>query len=168
MSGDNASLALASQKFNIKIEQISKYEHKLGLTPLDSDRNQCKWLNLAGKDIVGFTAEQCDEASTDLAAYAVFIHRQLNKERALMKWLEARINLAIASELNSYEGYYSHEQRRAVAIVNNAYAKELEEFKINSQIKVEMLDGLTYQINQLVRVLLETKFSKRPHQSKNY
>lgn len=168
MSGDNASQNMAKQKFDKKLENISQYEHKLGLTLLDSDRDECKWLNLAGKDIYEFTPDMCDEAATDLAAYGIFIQRQLNKERALMKWLEARINLSIASELNSYEGYYSHEQRRAVAIINNAYAKELEELKINCQIKVEMLDGVTYQINQLCRVLLDAKATKKIYTQKSY
>jgi hypothetical protein len=125
----------------------------LGLPALSTNINECESLTLSGEDISGLSSEDRDEHAANLAAYAIYIQRTLSKEKGLVRWLEAKINLSIADELNDYAGYYSHEQRRAVAVKGNAYAKELEEFRMNAQLKVDLLDGLTYQINQLCRVL---------------
>lgn len=145
------------EEFSNKTAKLEEYEARLGLYKVPAKARECSLLTLTGEDIAKLNAEQCGEAATDLAAYGIYIQRTLGKERGLLNWLEGRINLEIANELNNYEGYYSGPQRRAVAIVNNAYAKELEEFRLNSQLKVDMLDGLTYQINQLTKVLLETQ-----------
>jgi hypothetical protein len=155
LSGKSESLA--KKKYEEKVEQIENFEARTGLCKSPAKARECSLLTLTGEDIAKLNAEQCGEAATDLAAYGIYIQRVLGKERALLNWLEGRINLEIANELNNYEGYYSNIQRRAIALVNNAYAKELEEFRLNSQLKVDMLDGLTYQINQLTKVLLETQ-----------
>jgi hypothetical protein len=152
---------LASQKLESRQSDMQKFESNIGLYKFPAQIQECEQLTLTGEDIKMFTAEQCDEAAMDLANYSMYIQRVFNKEKSIVRWLEAKINLTIASELNSYEGYYSHEQRRYVAIVNNSYAKELEEFRINSQMKVDMLDGLNYQINQQCKVLLEAKYTKK-------
>lgn len=166
MSGDTASSISARQRVEKRIEDIDVYEKRLGLPTLPKDHIECEHLNLKGSDIPKFTPEQCGGIAADLANYAIYIQRILSKEKGILRWLDSRIDMAIASELNSYTGYYSHAQRRAVAIVNNVYAKELEELKINSQLKVDLLDGLTYQINQLCRVFLDAQTNKR--QQKNY
>jgi hypothetical protein len=166
VSGDNASLALANKRFEKRNEEINKYEKSLGLPPLPAEHTECEYLTLNGEEITKFTPEQCGAAASILANYALYVQRVLSRERGILRWLDSRINLSIANELNNYTGYYSHDQRRAVAISNNEYAKALEEFKINSQLKVDILDGLTYQINQLCRVLLDAQSSKR--QQKNY
>jgi hypothetical protein len=170
LSGDNGSLiseadtisvSLAKKKINSRIEQQTSYENSIGLPPLPANNTDCSYLELTHEEISKMSAEQCGEAAGNIASYAIYIQRILNKERSILRWLEARINLEISPELNSYTGYYSNEHRRAVAITNNAYAKELEEMRITSQMKVDMLEGLPYQMNQLCKVLLEVQATKR-------
>lgn len=161
MSGESEYSTLAKRRIEKRDGKIEEYENNLGLPSLPDRKNECRYLKLNGEEISRFTPEQCGEAAAELAVYGVYIQRKLSRERGILRWLESRIDLAIASELNSYEGYYSHSQRRSVAIVGNNYARELEEFRINSQLKVDILDGLTYQINQLCRVLLESQNAKR-------
>jgi hypothetical protein len=162
MSGDPASSALARQRFDERKAKMVTYEKSLGLPELACNVNEdFDLLNISGADARAMNVDELDESMTDLTAYGVCIQRSLNKERALMKWLDSKIELAIANELNNYSGYYSHVQRRAVSVVNNAYAKELEELKIATQVRVEMLEGLPYQINQLCRMLGEIKSTKR-------
>lgn len=153
MSGDIASKTQALTQTEKKKERLEEYEGSLGLPTLKRGLDQCDSMNLSGEDISSLTPEDRDEHAANLAAYAIYIQRTLSKERALARWLESKISLSIADELNNYAGYYSHDQRRAIAIKGNAYAKELEEFRMNSQLKVDLLEGLTYQINQLCRVL---------------
>lgn len=153
MPGDPASLAKAAERLSKTRSKLDEYENRLGLPPLPTSRDECEALSLTGEEISKLAPERRDEYAADLAAYAVYIQRTLSKERGLARWLEARINLAVAGDLQTYVGYYSHDQRRAVAILNNVYAKELEEFRINSQLKIDVLDGLVYQINQMSRIL---------------
>lgn len=157
MNGDIVSSNLAQKALQDKREKITDYEKRIGLPILPAQYAPCEHLNITGDQINRMDSHQCQEVATDLATYSIYIKRTLNKEKGLARWLDSRINLEIASELNNYTGYYSHEQRRSVAIVNNEYAKTLEELKINSQLKVDMLEGLTYQINQLCQVLLSRK-----------
>jgi hypothetical protein len=159
MNGETESLSLAVRRSNTRDSNLYNYEEKVGLPHLPTEKEACQWLDLTGEDVSKMSPDECQEAAADLASYGFYIQRVLSKENGILRWLNSRINLSIASELNNYTGYYSHEQRRAVAIVNNLYAKELEEFRINSQLKVDMLEGLTFQINQLCRVLLEKKRS---------
>src|SRR5688572_18605984 len=147
MSGDPESQTLAEKRVEEKRTQIQNYEKRLGLPVLRSNKDECEALNLSGEDISKLTPEQRDEYSGDLASYAIYIQRTLAKEKGMARWLEARINLTVAPELNDYTGYYSHDQRRAIAIKGNAYAKELEEIRMTTQLKVDILEGLTYQIN---------------------
>ncbi len=161
MNGDTASSTLANQELIDRKKGMNKYEGSIGLPIITPRTDECEYLDITGNEISKFTPEQCGEAATDLAAYSIYIQRLLGREKGILRWLEAKIDLSIAGELNSYSGYYSHNQRRAVAIINNAYAKELEDMRINSQIKVDSLEGLTYQINQLCRVLLEAQSQKR-------
>jgi hypothetical protein len=154
-------ISLAVGRSKKRDNNIQNYEVKVGLPSLPENKDRCSWLEITGQEVSKMSPDELDEAATDLAAYGIYIQRTLSKERGILRWLDSRINLSIASELNNYTGYYSHDQRRAVAVVNNSYAKELEEMKINSQLKVDLLDGLTFQINQLCRVLLEAKNKKR-------
>lgn len=161
LSGDNASLTLANKRLNEKREKQDQYEQDIGLPALRANREECEYLDITGAEISRLSPDKCIEIAGDLSSYVIHVQRTLSKEKAILRWLDEHINLTIANELNDYAGYYSHQQRRDIAIVNNAYAKELEILKINSQLKVDMLEGLTYQINQLCRVLLEAQKGKK-------
>ena len=161
MSGEKEYSTLANKKLQDVTSKVNEYESNIGLPRIPDEKNECEFLNLTGEQISKYTPEQCNIAAGELASYSIYIHRRISRERGILRWLESRIDLAIASELNSYQGYYSHSQRRSVAIVGNDYAKELEEFRIKSQLKVDILDGLTYHINQLCRVLLDSQNVKR-------
>jgi hypothetical protein len=161
LSGENGSLTWASQKADAKRDDMFAYEKRVGLPKLPDQYHECKHLELTGETISKFSPEQCIEAATELSSYGVFIQRTLSKEKGMLRWLNSRIDQSIAQDIQEYIGYYSHEQRRAMAIVNNESAKALEELRLNSQLKVDMLEGLTFQINQLCRVLLESNSQKR-------
>jgi hypothetical protein len=160
VSGEGGLLTLGRQHLNNHLGKIAEFERKMGLEKMEEKHGGEITLDLKGINVAGLSAEGCDELALELASYSLFVQRKLNKERATLKWLDARINLTIAPELNTYGGYYSHEQRRAVAINGNSYAKELEEIKISTQSKVDFLENLPYQINQLHRTILEAKNTK--------
>lgn len=163
MSGDIASSNLAQDKVKERNIKLTNYEKEIGLPQLKN--SECGYLDLEPSNIHKMTPEECDEAAISLANYGFYIQRTLSRQKSIAKWLESKIMLAVANELNDYAGYYSHAQRQAVAITNNQYAKELEEFRLNTQMKIDLLDGLTFQINQLCRVLLEAKTTKRQTRS---
>ena len=162
MNGETESSTSAARNRLEKIKnKLDIFEKSVGLPPYNRDERTCEHLNLTSAVIRNFSADECGEVATDLASYAIYIQRTLNREQSYLKWLEAKIDLAVADELNDYSGYYSHEQRKYKAIVNNEYARELEEMRIQAQIKVSALAQLPFQINQLCRTLTEAQASKR-------
>lgn len=152
--------SIAVRRFNRVKRKLEEFSQDIGF-PADGAGASQEIMEISGADFRKMTAEQCEEVVVDLANYALHVRRTLNRETAYSQWLASKINMAIADELNQYEGYYSQEQRRAKAIVNNAYAKELEELRINTEMKIAVLAELPFQINQLCRVASDVRNGKR-------
>jgi hypothetical protein len=142
-------------------EKGDAFDHTIGLPCLLREAQECEHLAINGSDLIKLSPEECGQIAVDLASYAIYIQRTLSKETSYLKWLESKISLAIAPELNSYVGYFSNEQRRSMAIVSNEYAYQLEELRVVAQLKVDMLAQVPFQINQLVKTVLEIQASKR-------
>jgi hypothetical protein len=154
MNGENGSLNLAVERLQKKANDLDNLEKDLELVnnPL---------LDLSREDIHRLSSEECGEISYDISTFGFNVQRVLNRQLSYLHWLESKISLAIAGELQSYEGYYSFDQRKAVAIINNQYAKQLEDLRISVQMKVDTLSSLPFQINQISKCLIETQISKR-------
>lgn len=119
--------------------------------------DECPALHFDHEDIQKMSYDECMEWAVEIRSFAMMIQKAINRQTAYRTWLEAKITLAIANDLQNYEGYYSFDQRRSVAIVNNEYAKQLEEMRINVQMKLDMLHSYPFQINQISTALLEKR-----------
>ena len=159
MSGKEESQTLdkmAENSFSNIKDKINKFDETLNFPAHFNSIN-----------IKNMSAEECGELSVEISSYSIYIKKRINKEYAYVHWLESKINLSVANELNSYVGYYSNDQRRAVAIVNNEYAKQLEELRINSQAKIDIMAELPYYLNQLSQSVIKAQQEKR-HGKTNY
>lgn len=142
-----------------KVEELNQWENKLGLPDQP-------FLEICQEDLAKLSAEQTGELAGEVSLYGILLQKEVSKQTAFASFLEDKIKLAIANELNSYEGYYNAEQRKYVAIANNEYAKKMEEIRINTKLKVDLLSSLPYQLNQFQKSLIELQQTKR--QKENY
>jgi len=161
MDGEEESLNLATKTFNKLNQKSDQFDNLIGFPAHPSTIKTCDYLSITREFVKKLSPEDCVEIATELASYGIYIQRTLSKHLSHLHWIESKINLAIASQLNNFQGYYSFEQRKTMAILDNEYARQLEELRINTQVKVDMLSQIPYQINQLVRTLIEIQNTKK-------
>ena len=159
-SANNESSTSTRNKFELKQNALDAFETSLGLPKLNLEEDECEYVEMSPEEILKMDWDGCSKVAAGLSNYGIYIQRILNKQKSYLNYIESKINMMIANELNSYEGYYSQEQRRAVAIVNNSYAKEWELMRMNHKMKVDLLDGLVYQINQKIRIVSDIQNGK--------
>lgn len=159
-SNGNQELSLTEeQKIDLALE---KYELTIGLTPIPSDKEfTCiKYLYLSQDDLSKMSSEQCSESCVLLNSFSFHISRVINKEKTKLRWCNEKILSVIANNLSDYR-YFSAEERMALCIKDNDYAKKIKKLSALIQARIDRIEYLPIRLEKVAESLSNLAYSKR-------
>lgn len=158
-NGSQESNLTEEQKIDLALE---KYELSIGLTPIPSDKNfPCiKYLYLSQEELAKMTSEQCSEACVLLNSFSFHITRIINKEKTKIRWCNERILSSVANNLGEYR-YFSAEERIALCIKDNDYAKKIKKLAGLIQARIDRIEYLPIRIEKVSESLANLSYAKR-------
>lgn len=139
-------------------EAIQKYHSGIALNLEKPD--VAKYLTASEDYIRRMTPEDCSIAAITLTRYAMFVQKHYNAELAKVKWADQRIRAHIAPGVSQYSAPNA-EERRAMAIDGDEFAKKLDQLRNLAQIIVDSLTNIGYQIGDMAKRFDNAAHSKR-------
>ena len=133
------------------IEQtLSQYEGKAGLNAIAPKSDCLKYLDCNRETLEKLDSTECVYVSIEIMQYSLFVQRLYNREKSRRDWALANIRVSIANEINQYKAY-SYEEKKNMAIANNAFASNLDKYVTICQAKMTRLEGLADKLGYLSR-----------------
>ena len=105
-------------------------------------------MNLLNRD-------DCFNAAYTLYQYADYISVDLNKCRAIFSWCDSSLNEIISREINDLPQFNKHEIKVAEILRSNSIAKNLNDWKIKAQARINMLESKEQNIRRRAECLIE-------------
>lgn len=146
----------------VEIEKsINEYTNAFGIFNQELSLEEIKqYLAMDRKSLRSLSEEDCGEISWVLGQTALSIQKEINKQTAITKWLEAQINKTIAKQLNNYKAY-SYEERKLCAINDNEYTTKASQLKVRAEMRISSLQYMSQEIKNLSSSILSIKDTKR-------
>lgn len=144
-------------------KSLDDYEASLGLPggcPREVEVEATRLLTLAPSSLRHLTAPDLGEAAYCLEQYGFFLQRAQNREQTRVRWAEENLRRLLATLLPSQKAY-SLEERRALAIAGSDSARELEQIRVASQLRLERLQYQAQRVQGLARALLSLQQTRR-------
>lgn len=170
MSGENeskkVSIVDALEAFNTKLDE---FEVKNGVFDLAITDEAEEFATAKRDQLNKLTAEECSEGSFLLEQRAYAIQKTINRQLAIAKFCEMKIEALIALKVNDFKtkNFSSYQERRAVAIqpVNNEVAHKFEQHRIAATLKADRLSYLVARLCGMSNALRELSQVKRRTQN---
>ena len=112
---------------------LDKYEEAL-VPQVDNDGVAESVLNFSHQELRDLSSEEAHMYAYSLNSYALFLQRELDKNRARLLWCEEAVNSIVGKNYANYNDsdvkYMPFEAKRQLIISENSAAKELEQFRI--------------------------------------
>lgn len=147
----------------IELEKtLDDYDHKFLLHKIHINSEIEKILELREEQLKILPKELCFTYGFLLCEFGLAIQKEQNRNLSKKKWAEHNLNIVIGREGNNYgDKYTKYEIRRAMIIVDNEYAKLLNNVIIQSDLYIEELNFLSTRISMLGEILNNYGRSKR-------
>lgn len=156
MTNQTSSGQTASERLQETERKWDEQDSHLGLpnlrTQIHSQTENI--LSMNPEEIARLTLIECGEAATLLSLVALQFQRLYNRESAKMLWADACVKKLLAKALPRTPGY-SYDERRQLALSDNARAMEFEVIRLEAQLRAEQLNFLSAKISEVKKVLLE-------------
>jgi hypothetical protein len=140
---DNFISALSSYFSGLQIDKIS-FRPEFNIVELMSTEQ----MDLLNRD-------DCFNAAYTLYQYADYISVDLNKCRAIFSWCDSSLNEIISREINDLPQFNKHEIKVAEILRSNSIAKNLNDWKIKAQARINMLESKEQNIRRRAECLIE-------------
>ena len=101
------------------------------------------------------TKDECFNGGYTLYQYADYIALDLNKCRSILYWCENSLNEIISREINDLPQYNKYEIKVAEVLRSNTIAKNLNDWKIKAQCRINMLEAKEQNIRRRAECLIE-------------
>lgn len=136
----------ADEKLKKVNEALNAYEQSRGI-PLGIPHNEgAPYLNLSKKELLAMSEGECKTAATLLSQFSYHVQKALNEEKAVVNWCNTEINRAVLQQTNQYQGGTA-EERKAKAIHENEYTRQLDKLRAQAQARVDRLEYLPNRID---------------------
>lgn len=162
-----SQLSNGSQELNLTEEQkidqaLEKYELTIGLIPIPSDKEfVCmKYVYMSQEELSKMSSEQCAESCVLLNSFSFHLSRIINKEKTKLRWCNEKILSVVATSLLDYR-YFSAEERMALCIKDNDYAKKIKKLSNLIQARIDRIEYLPIRIEKIAESLSNLAYSKR-------
>ena len=158
-NGNQESNLTEEQKIDIALQQ---YELTIGLSPIPSDKEfPCmKYIYLSKEELSKMSGEQCSEAAVLLNNFSFHLSRVINKEKTKLRWCNERILSSVANNLLDYR-YFSQEERMALCVKDNDYAKKIKKLASLIQARIDRIEYLPIRIEKISESLSNLSYAKR-------
>ena len=158
MSGENA---LSTDEHLQKIKDLlEEYESHLGIKNLLIEQDEVESIiTMKRAQLSKMSKEDCGECAFVLSQYSLFLQKELNKETAVLEWVETNLNHVTGKYMGQQRGATLDERRSAV-ITENSYAKDLFKLRNRVRLKTNSLNFLSQKIHYMSSVLLTIQGNK--------
>jgi hypothetical protein len=107
------------------------------------------------KEIDSLTKDGCFNAAYMLYQYADYISIDLNKCRAILMWCENSLNEIVSREINDLPQFNKYEINVAEVLRSNTVAKNLHDWKMQAQCRINLLEAKEQNIRRRAECLIE-------------
>lgn len=141
-------------------EVLDEYENKIGLPPniLNNHEEYKHYLQMDIRELEKLTPTECAAISYRLNQFAIYIQRNLNKEKAKSRVLNNKLYSIIAPKINQYYGAW--DMQKAAAIKDNDAANAINNELIETQQKEDRLEFVATGIKNLADNIKSLQFTK--------
>lgn len=158
-TGETPSMLPAKEALAQLDKILDEYESKHGLPTAAPKTEAEKYLTMSVDDLRHLNQEDTAYGAVALSLYGFHLQKLYNKEVSRFNWADASIRRAITSEVGQYRAA-SADERKALAIKNNAYASKLEEIKINAQARIDRLAYIATKVELVAERYKELQYVK--------
>jgi len=150
-------------------ETLNEYDKKFALSKIAVNPEIELILSLTNENIKALPINDCLSYSFLLAQFSLSIQKEVNRQNAKLKWLENELSSIVAKNFNNYgDKYTKFEVKTSLIINDNEYAKAINEYILDSKIKIEELNFISSSANKLSEILKESaKVKKAEYYAKN-
>lgn len=140
------------RKYDELMAELDRHQRALALPEYGQDlENEARdLLNVSRARIRGMSAEECEEAAILLQQLAFHLQRRQNRCDSTVLWCEESIRWVIAREVVVGRGYL-FEERKALAIRQNAVASRLQALKVQAEVLARDIAYLSVRIENQAR-----------------
>jgi len=142
-------------------QDIINYHISVGINTEYKNNNIKKYLELSQTELSKLSLEELIEAGVLLSQESFFLQKEIAKFTAIINWANKSIDYLISDHLKDVQGYMTADQKRVLSIRYTPAAKELEEFIVQTKLKLDSISYLPAQLHNLSYALLEMSKSKR-------
>lgn len=148
------NLSVAKQLDNF-IHELSNYFGALKIDKINH-RKEFNELELMNSDkLNSLTKDDCFNGAYILYQYADYISLDLNKCRSILYWCENSLNEIISREIADLPQFNKYEIKVAEILRSNMVAKNLNEWKIKAQSRINTLEAKEQNIRRRAECLIE-------------
>lgn len=105
---------------------------------------------LTNSNLSAMSATMLYEYSIRLAAYAIYVKKEINSSKAKYDWCEANIKYIVGKQMSQMVGnYYGYNEKDAYIRGNDPEAMKLDQMALTSKARLNSLYGLDEQIRFL-------------------
>lgn len=145
----------AAKQLDIFMSSLSDYFNKINIdkTKYREEFNEIELMSI--EEIDKLTKDSCFNSAYILYQYADYISLDLNKCRAILYWCENSLNEIVSREINDLPQFNKHEIKVAEILRSNTVAKNLNDWKIKAQSRINFLESKEQNIRRRAECLIE-------------
>jgi len=133
---------------------LNEYENHLGIKNLLIDQDEvASIIGMKRSYLSKLSKTDCGECAFMLSQYALFLQKELNKETAVLEWVETNLN-HVTGKYMGQQGGATLDERRSAVITENSYARDLFKLRNRVRLKTNSLNFLSQKIQYMSNVLL--------------
>jgi hypothetical protein len=101
------------------------------------------------------TKEELFDASYLLYGYASYVQDQINKQKIVHDLCCDQLEKMVARNNDKFSQYTKHESKLQLIILDNEYAKSIDNYKQVAHARLQSLEGKVYELKRKADILLE-------------
>lgn len=153
--------ATTEQKWKNLEKILNDYQDKLSLNIKKNESAEIL-LNVDENVLKNMTAEECGIKAIVLLQFSTFIQKEINRHNAKNRWADSNLNFMVGKYGQSYgDKFTKFEERKAMMIADNSFAKALNDMIKLSSVICEDLSYISKKIENMSNLLAELQRTKR-------
>lgn len=149
-------------KLAATVKVLDDYSKGVGLDTIQYNSDVEIVLKLNFESLSKMSADELASSAFILDQYALFLQRQINREKAKTNWAKSNLDVVVAENGQNFDKYTKYELRIATIIKENDIARNLNQIIVKATTRLDELDFVATRIASMA-TKLETL-----HKSKKY
>lgn len=111
--------------------------------------------DLSDENLKKLTKEDSFDSAYLLYSYASYIQDQYNRQKVVYDLCTDQIEKMVAKNKDSFGPYTKHEAKMQLIIVDNEYARSIDNYRQVAHARMQTLEGKVYELKRKADILLE-------------